>query len=138
MEEVATVEVTSDVTISSTNVAAQTTIITLPSFTYRAVPYLFELYFSALVPGATNTALVLSLFEDSTNVGRVYQQNAWVNATADMRGSTIAARLTPTVGARVFSFRGYRVGGANATIRGGAARTSDGFEPIRASAYQIL
>lgn len=137
MEEVVSAEVTSSVTVSSTNVAAQTSIIALPSFTYRAVPYLFEFKFASLTPGSIATALILTLFEGTTNVGRIYQQNAWFNNVLHY-GGTYCYRLVPTAGARVFSVQGWRVGGANATISAGPARTADGIQPIQFSAYQVL
>lgn len=135
-QEIVFAQVTSDVTISSTNVAAQTNIVSLPSFTYRAVPYVFRFSFFLFQSTNTNTNLIFSLWEDSTNVGRIFEQNFWHAATF-FHGGTFTYRLTPTAGARVFSVKGYRIGGANAVILAGPTRTSDGLMPIQLSAYQV-
>lgn len=131
---VARADVTATVTVAGLSAAAPTTVISLPSFTYRAKPYLFEFFYYAQNAVTSANALTFLLFEDSTDVGRLCRQT--LRETVLEHGNTYRVRLTPTAGARVFSVRAYT--NVNTyQLLAAASRTSDGAWPIQMNAYQL-
>ena len=127
--EVAYAEITADVTVSGTNSATATTIITLPAFTADGVtPYVIEFFSPILANGAA--ALPSSS----------YGLTVWAVRPLDNRQVFAAAfciyvksaKQTPAAGSRTYSIRGWR-STANATVvarSGTAGDTSEAWARV--------
>lgn len=104
------VEFTSNVTISATSAATANTVVTAASVTLDGSTMIcVEFYAPTLT---TTSTLLLSLWQDSTDLGLVALISGTTEAPALVRRF-----LTPSAGAYVYSIRGYR-SSANGTVKG--------------------
>ncbi len=114
--EVAFAQVTSNVTVTATVEASSNTIVTLGAVTYADVPHIFQ--FSWPTVDALGTqAILVSLFDGSTQVCRIWQFN--LATTGQWGGGVAQVRYTPTAGTHTFSVRGFKAGGTSHTYFAG-------------------
>ncbi len=128
--EVAFVQSTTAVTVTATVEASSDTILTLSAATYAAVPHIFQFSWPSLQLAGTGTqAVIVSLFDGSTQVCRIWQWNE--GTIGYWGGQTAQVRYTPTAGTHTFSVRGFRAGGASHTYQAGSPPAAGVFAPIQ-------
>ena len=124
--ELAYNEITAQVSVTSTNVAAQNTVIAGTSRTYDGSAVLIEFY-SPRVDGPLNNQLLMHLFDGSTNLG--YFALALTQPNPGIIGFAMTARrrVVPSPGSHTYSVMGW-VGGGTGTVTAGVAGAG-GFLP---------
>lgn len=117
--ELAYVEFTAPVSITSTNEAAPTDIVSTGSITVAGVPILIEFYCPSL---AETTSTTVNLWEGSTNLGRI----CVAGASGEAQGQR---RRTPTAGSKTYKASGWETSGSGTATAGagGAAAYVPGF-----------
>jgi hypothetical protein len=110
-------EFTSSVSVTSTNSASPTDVVSSGAITYANVPHLIEFY----APQArveTAKALLLMLWDGATDLGIIGQVG---NAASNTAPSVfLARRLTPTAASHTYRIRAYVTAGTTTTLEAGA------------------
>lgn len=125
------VEITANATTNQTVEASATTLITGSAVTYDgATTVLIEFFTQRGDPSALAAGgqLVLNLYEDGTDIGRIAQ----VGTNGAGMGNAIrcARRRTPSAGSHTYSIRGWVSAAGTAAVQagaGGAATTMPAF-----------
>jgi hypothetical protein len=129
--EVAVAEVTTDVTVTATVEASSDTIISLGAVTYTAVPHIFEFYYSTFTCSGNPAAVILALFDGTTEINRIWQANGNLATSQLIPGQTIRLRLTPSAGSHTYIIKSFRSGGTSATFEASAIGSGTDFAPIQ-------
>lgn len=116
--ELAYTEYTANVTISATVEASATTIVTASSLDLDGQAILVEFYCPRLDVADTADDVLLTLWDGSTDLGRL----SWQIVTgADIAWPVhLARKITPTVGSHTYSVRGWKVGAGSAVANAGS------------------
>jgi hypothetical protein len=120
--ELAYVEFTSNVTVSSTTEATPTDVVSAGAVTYAAARIRVDFCAAGVLMGGSNGALSLTLWDGSTDLGRIgsWQQEA---ASGQVNIPTMLSRfLTPSAGSHTYKIRGFSTN-SSATILVGAGGT---------------
>lgn len=104
------VQITSPVSITGTTAAAATTCITGNSVSYDgATRVCIEVFSPSLITGATaNSELFTSIWEDSTDLGRLSYVGRGDGSRAQYTGILARRFLTPSAAAHVYTVKCYR------------------------------
>ena len=125
--EVAYVEFTADVTVTSAVAATPTDIVSSGAIVYVANPILIEFYSPYVNPSA-NTELYLSLWDATT--GLMILAAASSDDQARGGGAIHAVRrLTPTAASHTYKIRGWNSSGSTGLVRAGAGGTEAAWAP---------
>ncbi len=118
LKDIAYVEFTADVTITSTVEATPTDVVSAGAITFAATPIEISFFTSALeTAAATSASVVVNLWDGATNLGRIGQITT--SAAAVSRAPmNVVTRLTPTAGSHTYKITAYQANG-NGLVRGG-------------------
>jgi hypothetical protein len=118
--EISYTEFTSTVSVTSTNSASPTDVVSSGAITYANVPHLIEFY---APQAAVETAKVLAvmLWDGTTDLGIIGQVG---NAASNVAPSVfLARRLTPSAASHTYRIRAYVSAGTTTTIEAGVGGT---------------
>lgn len=117
---------TSNVTVSSTTEGTPTSVLSLGSQTYAAVPITIEFY----CPGATNSAagggIIGELWEDGSYLCRFFD---WRNDSGGGDGICpiyAVQRITPSAASHTYEVRAFRAGSGTSVLTAGAGTGGTG------------
>lgn len=101
------VEFTAAVTVSATAEATPNDVVSAGALTHQVVPHMIEFFAPSVDAPPNNGAnLYLNLWDDTTNLGRLYIQRGQFNEPSS--GVYACRRLTPTAGSHTYKIRGFR------------------------------
>lgn len=130
--ELAFAEVTSDVTITSSDLANPTTIVSLGAVTYTAVPIVITFYVPTVAWATTDQAVIFTLNDGTTELCR------WGDVRGDANetwSGTLSIRFTPSAGSHTYLVGGYRGGASNVVVSAGTGAGGSGtYAPIQMTA----
>jgi hypothetical protein len=113
-------QITSDVACTATTEAGANTIITGAAKTYDGSTIItLEFFWPAWTTSTTNTVAFLTIFQDGSVFGRIWDSFGFTSA-ADMGGTVIARRFTPSAGSHTYSIRGHSQAAQTFTVKAGA------------------
>jgi hypothetical protein len=113
-------EFTSSVSVTSTNSASPTDVVSSGAITYANVPHLVE-FFSPQVAAETAKVVSVMLWDASTDLGIL---GAVGNAASNTAASVfLGRRLTPTAASHTYRIRAYVSAGTISVISGGVGGT---------------
>lgn len=118
-------EVTSNTNISATTEGSANTIITADAVDFdgsTTVYVEFSCQMARTAAGVDDQILVLNLFEDGSDIGRIAQVRAGTVAAGESVGAPVLARirLTPSSGSHTYSVRGWVTIAGTAVVQAGA------------------
>lgn len=115
-EELAYAEVTSDLNVTQTVEASAQTLVSAPAVSFDGGTIVVVAVYAARVVtgGSAGAAVVVNLWEDSTDLGRI-GYIATPAALSTIVPLSASRRLTPSLGSHTYSARAWRVT-ANGTI----------------------
>jgi hypothetical protein len=107
--ELAYQQVTGNVNIVSTAEATGTTIITMPATVFDGTPVMVEFFTAQLIcdTGTVGDHATISLFESSTQIGRLCRADVVSTAQATQQPVTGRLRFTPTAGSHTYTVTAF-------------------------------
>lgn len=114
--EIDYVAVTSDVSVTSTNSASPTNVINGSTLSYDGTTRVrIEVFIGNIVVGASNAETIVQLWEDTTDLLRLYYAFTTSGGNTYFPGGVVALFRTPTSGSHQYRVRAYR-SGSNGTL----------------------
>jgi hypothetical protein len=118
--EIDYVQITSDVACTATTEAGANTIVTGNAITYSGSQIVvLEFFWPAWTTSTTNTVAFVSIFQDGSILGRIWDSFGFTSS-ADMGGTVISRRFTPSAGSHTYSIRGHSQAAQTFTVKAGA------------------
>lgn len=101
--EIGYAQVTANVNITDTAEATGTALITCGPFTYDGAPVMAEFFAPAVLPpNVISDAVIFSIFEGSTQLGRIAAFQNQVSGTSEANNVTGRYRFTPSAGSHTY------------------------------------
>lgn len=124
-QEITYVEKTSNTTISGTTDAGATTVLSTSSVEYDGKPILIEFFAPRVTPNDADAAwIAVTLWEDSTDLGRIWFASTVAAMNGAPAGVHAARRRSPSKGAHTYTVKAFRAVG-DGTVEAGPGGAGD-------------